>query len=282
MACNLRCPECAIGSDMTTRKRGLLSVQDFDIIWSKVKHTARLVYLHKWGEPTMNPNLAYFISEVSRVCHSHVMTNGLLLTEQTIHDYCQSGLGSLIFSIDGVSQDVYEKYRIGGSCEQAWNNLAKARDVIQSSSYKTDLIAQFIVFRHNEHELPAFKDRCEAMGIRYHIRTAYIRFGSVDRPLDETLCRTLYSDPPSHRQAISGCPHLSHMLTITIDGSTILCSQDYDQSYNLGSLVESGVTLDSVWNSPSYKDIRKGIRSGTSFPSLCIESCMIYPGAYEV
>ena len=184
LACNLKCPECAIGSSaITERKKGLMTCDDFNIIWSKLKPYANLVYLHKWGEPTMNPNISYFISEVSKSCHSHIMTNGVNLDEEKISSMVKAGLGTLIFSIDGVTQEIYEKYRIGGDCEKVWKNLEKSRDIINRNCSKTDLIAQFIVFRHNEHELDAFIEKCKTLNIRYHIRTAYVRFGSIDIPV---------------------------------------------------------------------------------------------------
>ena len=168
MACNLRCPECAIGSNETKRERGLLSKNDFNIIWSKISDYAELVYLHKWGEPTMNPDLDYFIQEVSQSAHSHIMTNGLLLNEEKLNGYLNSGLGTLIFSIDGVTQSTYEKYRVGGNCSQAWENLKLAKQIIDNNRYPADLIAQLIVFKHSEHEVDQFIEKCNEIGVRYH------------------------------------------------------------------------------------------------------------------
>ncbi len=280
MACNLRCPECAIGSEMTTRKRGLMPLEDFEIVWDKVKDYAKLVYLHKWGEPTMNPNLKNYIKCVSKTAHSHVMTNGLLLDEKKINEYCSSGLGSLFFSIDGVTQETYEKYRVGGSCSIAWKNLELAHKIIKENNYPTDLFAQFIVFRHNEHQVEDFIAKCEGIGVRYHIRTAYIRFGSVDKPSNPKYVRKIFSSKCEHEEAISQCSHLTNVLTITADGSTILCSQDYDQQYNLGSLLDDSTTLETLWNHPYYVQIREEIKSKKNIPSICRDKCMIYPRSY--
>lgn len=50
--------------------------------------------------------------------HAHIMTHGLLLEGNKGFELVDAGLGTLIFSIDGVSQDVYEIYRVGGA--QMW------------------------------------------------------------------------------------------------------------------------------------------------------------------
>ena len=280
LACNLKCPECAIGSSaITDRKKGLMTCDDFNIIWSKIKPYAKLVYLHKWGEPTMNPNISYFISEVSKSCHSHIMTNGVELNEEKISSMINSGLGSLIFSVDGVTQNVYEKYRIGGNCEKVWHNIQKARDIINRNGAQTDLIAQFIVFRHNEHELDTFIEKCKTLNIKYHIRTAYIRFGSIDIPKSTQHRRKIYSSPKEHEIAIKACPSLNFTMTITVDGSILLCSQDYNNQFNLGNVFDKNHTLESLWNSPKYMEFRKSIKAG-SFPKLCIDNCTIYPKSY--
>lgn len=280
MACNLRCPECAIGSEQTTRDRGLLSVDNFNIIWDKVKDYAELVYLHKWGEPTMNPNLPYFIDKVSQHAHSHIMTNGLLLDGSKISSYLDAGLGTLFFSIDGVTQSVYEKYRVGGNCELAWKNIEMAKTILESHNYKTDLIAQMIVFRHNEHELDAFIERCNQLGLRYHLRKPYIRFGSVDRPENAQFLMKIYATPEEHLQAISKCHFLHSTLTITIDGSTLLCSQDYDKSFTFGNVLEDGLTIDEMWNGPKGKAMREDIINLLNVPDICRSRCTLLPRSY--
>ena len=279
MACNLRCPECAIGSNATNRKREMLTRAKFDEIWRKVKPHAKLVYLHKWGEPTMNSDLPYYIEKVSHSAHSHIMTNGLLLNEEKIKGMLNAGLGTLIFSLDGVTQEVYEKYRVQGDCELAWSNLKLAKRLIDESGFKTDLIAQFIVFKHNEHELSFFKKKCENIGVRFHIRTAYIRFGSVDIPTQPTHRRKIYDNPEDHQYAIKNCPFWSKVLTITVDGSNLLCSQDYDQQYKHGNLADPNTSLDDLWNNPDFVRLRNQIKSG-SIPEICSSKCTIYPKSY--
>ena len=279
MACNLRCPECAIGSNKTTRERGVMDREKFDEIWSKIKPYAKLVYLHKWGEPTMNKNLDYYIDKVSETAHSHIMTNGLLLDEEAIKKYFEAGLGTLIFSIDGLTQNVYEKYRVGGECDKAWENLLLAKKIKERYGYATDLFAQFIVFQHNEHELTSFIDKCRELGINYHIRKAYIRFGSVDLPRNKEYHRKISSTIEEHNKEIISCPHLSNILTITSNGECIFCSQDYNNDYNLGNIADKNKTLHDIWFDANYVRYRKEILSG-EVHQLCRENCTIYPKSF--
>ena len=227
----------------------------------------------------MNNDLPYYIEKVSQSAHSHIMTNGLLLNEDKIKRMLNAGLGTLIFSIDGVTQEVYEKYRVQGDCELAWSNLKLAKRLIDESGSKTDLIAQLIVFKHNEHELSLFKKMCDDMGVRYYLRTAYIRFGSVDTPSNLSYRRKVYYNSEDHHNAIKNCPFWSKVLAITANGSNLLCSQDYDQQFKHGNLTDPETSLDDLWNNDAFVKLRNEVKSG-SIPEICTSRCTIYPKAY--
>ena len=84
LACNLACPECAIGVDVITRNKKILKLSEFEIISKKIEPYAQLVYLHKWGEPFMNKNIVPMIKEVSKYAHPHISTNGHFLDEKKV------------------------------------------------------------------------------------------------------------------------------------------------------------------------------------------------------
>ena len=48
------------------------------------------------------------------------------LSDEKLHKLITSGLGLLHVDIDGLDQEVYEKYRIGGNLSLVFKNLKKA------------------------------------------------------------------------------------------------------------------------------------------------------------
>ena len=61
-------------------------------------------------------------------------------------------------SVDGASEDTYQIYRKGGSFQEVINNIKKINHY--KKIYKSKLPKlkwQFIIFGHNEHELPLAK-----------------------------------------------------------------------------------------------------------------------------
>ena len=61
LGCNLRCPDCAIGGDIVTRKKGYLSFDRFKIVMDKIGPYVNYLYLHLWGEPMLNPEIVSII-----------------------------------------------------------------------------------------------------------------------------------------------------------------------------------------------------------------------------
>ena len=276
MACNMFCPECAIGSGMTKRIKKILKLDDFYKISEKIRPYAKMVMLHKWGEPLLNKDLSKMIKNVSEYAHVHIMTNGELFTDEKIEEILTSGIGTLFFSIDGVTQDVYEIYRVGGKLETVINNLKKVKNFIDKNNIEVDLIAQFIAFQHNEHQIDDFKKFCESINVRFHIRSAYVRFGKIKMTTKKEYQRFAYENLEDQLQAISKCSFLDGLMTITVSGEILLCSQDYDASFSLPNILDPNQTVETIWNNIKFLELRNKIKNKNP-PKLCKTGCTLFP-----
>jgi len=77
-----------------------------------------------------------------------------------------SGLDLLTVSLDGISQESYAKYRVGGNFSAALENTARIVRAKQRLGRSNPKISwQFLVFRHNEHELEAARALAERIGV---------------------------------------------------------------------------------------------------------------------
>ena len=123
LVCNLECPDCAIGGDMIDRTKGIMKPHAFTHIAEKIRPYAEYVYLHIWGEPTINKHIFDMIEVTSEFAKVNISTNALLLDEDKCERMINSGVTDLIVSIDGVSQEVYEQYRVGGDVKKAFETL---------------------------------------------------------------------------------------------------------------------------------------------------------------
>ena len=280
MACNLRCPECVIGTDNVKRTKQVMKLEDYEIISKKIEPYAKLVYLHKWGEPLMNKNIVKMITITSKYAHPHISTNGILIDKKKAEGLITSGLGTLIISIDGLTQNTYEKYRVGGEVKKVVENIKMLEKINSYYSNPVTILPQFIVFDHNYHEVEEFKQFCENINLKPVFKKPYIRFGIVKESNDKKYRRIKYLNKEDHLNAISKCGHVTCVMTITVSGKLLLCAQDYNGEWPLGNILDKKTTVESLWNHPFYKSEREKIMNKCA-PEICTNKCMIYNPDYR-
>jgi len=276
MACNLSCPECVIGVDNVDRTKQVLRLPQFEIISKKIEPYAKLVYLHKWGEPLMNKKIVEMITMTSKYAHSHISTNGMLINKQKAEDLITSGLGTLIISIDGFTQGVYEQYRIGGQVKQVMETITLLTEINNHYGNPVKILPQFIVFEHNYHEIEEFKAFCDNLSLQAIFKKPYIRYGAVKESHDPDYQRVKYKTKEEHLDAISSCHFATCEMTITVNGKLLLCPQDYNGEWPLGNMLDEESTVESLWNNAYYRSIRKDKIMKKCPPEICTDRCMIY------
>ena len=94
--------------------------------------------------------------ELVRLCRqeglkSIVYTNGLLLDSMYSRDIIKSGMEEIRFSVDGITQSVYEINRVGGKFEKVLKNMKDMVQIAKKENSKVKLIWQFIALRNNGH-----------------------------------------------------------------------------------------------------------------------------------
>lgn len=273
--CNLSCPYCPTGNGKTlTRDKGLMSRETFDIILRKIEPHARFVCLFNWGEPFLNKNLLYMLRALSeRGIKSHLDSNLSLrdFSDQDAEEIVRSGLFSLFASIDGVTQETYEKYRVGGNVERALGNLrqlVRARDRLRMET--PGLLWAFYLNRFNEHELDRAREVAKDIGVE-------IWFKLLSAP-DEFQTRyakkwsPILSPPPSrpywhpdqvnerlapfelHPMLHAVCRQPFTVGVVNWNGDVFPCCVVTGDRFKLGNLVAQ--ELEEVWNGSPLRSCR--------------------------
>ena len=112
-ACNLRCPLCPTGLELSDRKKGIAKLNEIKNFLYSIKDTCVHVYLQNWGEPTLHKNICEIISYCNELgLWSHVSTNfSLKYKDGFLKKLMKSGLSFIHIDIDGTTQEVYSEYR---------------------------------------------------------------------------------------------------------------------------------------------------------------------------
>ena len=78
------------------------------------------------GEPFLAPELLFRFLHYGKsvgLRSLNVNTNGMLLTRDLVEPLLDTGLGLIVFGIDGLSKDVFERIRIGADRDTVYANV---------------------------------------------------------------------------------------------------------------------------------------------------------------
>lgn len=274
LGCNLKCPECAIGGGLIKRKKGVMKFDDFKLAFDKIKPYCQYLYAHSWGEPTLNPDIGKIIKYAARSTRVNISTNAVNLNEEKIVDLILSGTSDIIVSIDGVTQEIYGKYRVKGDVFKALNNLKKIKEINFKNGEKVNIIPQFIVFSHNQKEMDLFREFCESINLKPFFKSPYIRNEQYVKESNIKLYqRARYETISELNAAMANCPAPREEMVILLDGTVVVCCNDYNGVTNMGNIFEQNVY--EIWNSEKYYQFRKKIKNGNA-PEYCHQYCMVY------
>ncbi len=276
-SCNLRCPECPSGLRSFSRPTGMLQKNFFKETLDDIHQ--QLVYLifYFQGEPYLNPDFLEMVNYASsKKIYTATSTNGHYLTDENARKTVESGLDRLIISIDGTTQDIYKKYRVGGNIDKV---IEGARNIVkwkQTLNSKTPFVFfQFLVVKHNEHQIEEIKQLAKEVGVdEVRFKTAQIYDYENDPnqliPTIEKYSRYKKNKTgtftPKNKLA-NQCWKLWHSNVITWDGMVVPCCFDKDASHPLGNL--SNQSFKKIWQNKQYKQFRSSIMKSRKNIDIC-------------
>jgi MoaA/NifB/PqqE/SkfB family radical SAM enzyme len=156
--CQLNCPVCQTWQLREKVGSGYLKFKDFKKFVGQYPNFKN-IEIAGLGEIFLNPELDSIIEyayekKINLTAFIGVNLNNV--SEKTLEHMVKYRFKHLTVSIDGVSNSTYQIYRKGGNLTRVIDNIKKINHY--KSKYKTaypEMTWQFIVFGHNEHELPA-------------------------------------------------------------------------------------------------------------------------------
>ena len=202
-------------------------------------------------------------------------TNAHYLTKEAAVNTIKSKLDKLIISVDGITQDVYEQYRIGGKIDKV---IEGTKEILQQKklleSKTPHVVWQFVVFKPNQHQIDAVKKLGKELGVdEVKIKTAQIydfENGSNLIPEIETYSRYKKNKEGNFEiknKLLNQCWRMWQGCVITWDGKIVPCCFDKDAKYKLGNL--DNQSFKDIWFSEPYNHFRKSILKSRNQIDIC-------------
>jgi radical SAM protein with 4Fe4S-binding SPASM domain len=293
--CNLHCALCAVTTGLG-RPQGHMDLELFKRLLDETGDYVFTLIFFDWGEPFVNPDafemIAYAKTKRVKVIAS---TNGHIFTRKEKADQLiRSGLDSIIFAIDGVTQETYERYRQGGTLATALAGLRMVTERKKALGSKTPLVNfRFIAMAHNEHEIPLVKKLAPSLGadaLTFKTVNPFLGDTYADREQAETERGLLYLpkderyrrfklDPRTgrpRRRRRNPCRQLWTTPSIHWDGTICPCTFDSRERYPLGNLNEQ--SFREIWQGEAYRELRRRFRSDRDRLELCADCTYAYEG----
>jgi MoaA/NifB/PqqE/SkfB family radical SAM enzyme len=246
-ACNATCKMCTVNKWRESRdpfmSPELFKKMADELI--KYKDIVRTVNLCRDGEPLMDKKLEEKITYLKKggIKHITFSTNASILTKKRALSLLTSGLDEIMFSIDGLKKETFEKIRAGLKFEKIVNNVLqfiKLRDDLLSG---VKIRVRMVIQRENLAEV-------EEWG-------KYWR--SVLQKQDSVHAKNVHSWGNKLENFIAvkemeklstPCTSTFSTMIIRYNGDVTICPLDYDFKYVNGNIGECSIK--DIWQSGAY------------------------------
>jgi radical SAM protein with 4Fe4S-binding SPASM domain len=280
--CNLRCPTCPTGAGKLKRKPGYMSLQEFKNLVDEAGDYIINMTLHNYGESFLHKDFLDMVSYAAkRGITCRVSTNGHFFKDK---EFCKRivlcGLGDIKISLDGASQETYEKFRLGGD----FGSVIKGTKLLVDTRHELGKILprieiQFILMKPNQHEIEKAKEISREIGVdRVHIKSVNVSMRDMDfenlvneyLPEGETLSRFVKTEDGLRlRQKMKApCWWIYEQMVINWDGSVTACCYDYYDELVMGNVFRDG-GIYRVWNNSRFQELRRMQRIDINKIPLC-------------
>ena len=210
-----------------------------------------------------------YASQSPHKIRSTTSVNLNVVTDDQIKGLLTSNLDALHISIDGVTQEVYEKYRVGGNLGTVFNNLKKLISAKKLYKSKTKIVWDFIVMRQNEHQVEEAKTMAKDFGVKINIDCVRTNLkddylNPVDKMIDK-YSEWLPNDPQynsydmdtkTRKKILEFCKKPWQEVMVNWNGDVFPCSCIHtEEKDRMGNIFEQ--EFEDIWNGEKYVAARK-------------------------
>ncbi|MBW2979906.1 SPASM domain-containing protein [Candidatus Woesearchaeota archaeon] len=279
--CNLKCPLCPTGNNSLKAPRGFMDLKNYKKIIDELQDY--LIHLSLWdfGEPFLHKDIYKMIGYAKeKGIFVQISTNGhFFKNKKNIKKLVGTGIDNLIICLDGASQKTFSMYRRGGNFNTVIGNIKEIVLEKKKQEQKTPFVElQFVVMKHNEHEIPKIKkiskdigaDKLSLKTVTFDMYPGGEKKCNKYLPKDEKLSRYIRDKTGIKRKEKirNSCLRLWFSSVINWDGSVVPCCYDPNRIWQFGNIFKEG-TFKGVWNNEKYKNFRRRILTNKKAVPMC-------------
>jgi MoaA/NifB/PqqE/SkfB family radical SAM enzyme len=233
--CQLKCPECPNTGTGKEPKRGWgqLKFENFKMLLDNNPYINTVIF-DCFGELFLNKELLSMVKYGHRkgIILNLGSSNMNFVHKGVLEGIVKNKVNSLTIALDGATPEIYSIYRKGGNFNRVIDNIKEINRIkIKYDSPYPKLIWQFVVFGHNEHEIPMARAMAKELDMEF---TPKMSWDSEFSPIKDkkfvakqlgwsTTDREAYSEKEGQHYMSSICRQLWHAPRINWDGRVLGC-----------------------------------------------------------
>lgn len=300
--CNTTCQLCPTGLGMIGRKKGRMTLDQFQRVVDQIRRYAYTVDLSNWGDPLICPDIVAMI----RYAHNarlwtYLSSNLHAMTDDLVDDLVTSGLDMLNCSLHAATAETYQAYQPNRSFDAIVSAVQKIESAKKRLNRRTPVIRLcFVVTAKNEHEIDAFQSLARQLGVESVIMAASLnvrfigqgkhlenlhwtsqqRSDAQNELMQQWLPKQSQWIAPWYRR-IDAAMHATpgrklyrcdwpwKRMVVNWDGDVTVCCGVFDASRSMGNVFSQSIS--SIWNDAAYQHARQAFRKAV--PDGIDESC---------
>ena len=279
--CNLSCPLCP--NSYRRNKQNIpnknISLPEFCNFINEIKIPPKGMGFGVNNEPLLNKDIFNMISFVNKKgITSTLFSNFTLSNTFSIEDIVNSGIKYICIGLDGIDQQSYSKYRIGGNFDTVINSIKQIQEYKKQHNLEFPKIKIiFIVFKHNEN----LTDKAEKLFTDLKIPVFFRRtdlYAGFEDWFPTNFKQTNSNEdriPTQHTPIKAICTEPFFSVTIDAFGKVYPCCGDGAFNFSVGNIFHD--SFEDIWNCEKMYNIRNVLQKKCNniLDVPCI-SCPIY------
>jgi len=185
------------------------------------------------------------------------------LDRASVEEILQSGVDSIVISLNANSKEMYERTNAGLDYDRVMKNVST---LLADQSLRPKVELSFALTEENSHEVRSAARYWKARGVRTRVMGITNRAGSL-KSYDEVRLKNDSRGIPRHwriwrrlmsrARGILGCELPFYQMNILFNGETIICCQDWNRATVVGNAGTDCLT--DIWNSEKMNEARRSI-----------------------
>ncbi|MCX5703416.1 MAG: radical SAM protein [Candidatus Omnitrophica bacterium] len=246
--------------------KGAMRFEIFKGVISQVKDRLIMVVPYVNGEPLLSKDVYKVIQYASdNDIATMIATNGILLNGDNCAKLLGAGLDFIKIHISGFTQPTHRIEHREGDIELIKENLRCLARMNREGGYGMLIMLDYILYRHNKHELQRAREFSDELGIMFNVRRGYRKGLEHIEP----------STPAPPSMADVPCDWLWTVLTIDWNGKILPCCDSviWSGTGDYGCFLNGDTDILSIWNGPKAIAMRNTHLTKGRAPIPICSSC---------